>query len=89
MIISKRCRRAAITLHINNHQIEKVNSIEYLGITIDSKRNWSEQIKKKIESTLSTACGIMSKLRHFVSFECLKSYYYGKVYSCLQYAVLA
>ena len=31
----------------------------------------------------------MSKLRHFVNFDCLKSFYYAKVYSYLQYAVLA
>ena len=31
----------------------------------------------------------MSKLRHFVTFDCLKSYYFAKVYSCLQYAILA
>ena len=31
----------------------------------------------------------MSKLRHYVPYECLKSYYYAKVYSILQYAVLA
>ena len=31
----------------------------------------------------------MSKLRHYVPYECLKSYYYGKVHFCLQYAVLA
>ena len=31
----------------------------------------------------------MSRLRHYVNFECLKSYYYAKVYSCLQYAILA
>ena len=88
MIISKRGRNAAINLSINDHQIEQVDSIEYLGITIDSKLNWNKQIKY-VESTLSTACGIMSKLRHFVPYDCLRSYYYGKVYSCLQYAVLA
>ena len=88
MIINKNGRNSSINIYINNHQIEKVDSMEYLGITIDSKLNWSKQIKN-IESTLSTACGIMSKLRHYVPYECLRSYYYGKVYSCLQYAVLA
>ena len=88
MIINKSGRNSSINIYINNHQIEKVDSMEYLGITIDSKLNWSKQIKN-IESTLSTACGIMSKLRHYVPYECLRSYYYGKVYSCLQYAVLA
>ena len=88
MIISKNGRNAAINIYINRHQIEQVSVIDYLGITIDSKLCWSSQIKR-IESTLSTARGIISKLRHFVNFDCLKSYYFAKVYSKLQYAVLA
>jgi len=31
----------------------------------------------------------MSRLRHYVTFDCLKSFYYAKVYSSLQYAILA
>ena len=33
--------------------------------------------------------GFICKLRHYVSFDCLKSFYYAKVYSKLQYAILA
>ena len=72
LIITKKGRNASINIHINNHAIEQVDSIEYLGITIDSKLSWNEHIKY-LESTLSTANGIMSKLRHYVPFDCLKS----------------
>ena len=78
MVISKRGRSAAMNIRINHHQIEQVNTIEYLGITIDSKLSWDCQIKK-LEASLATANGIMSRLRHYVNFECLKSYYYAKV----------
>ena len=88
MVITKQGRNAAMNIYINNHQIEQVKSIEYLGITIDSKLEWGDQIKK-LESSLSTASGIMSKLRHYVTYDCLKSYYYAKVFSSLQYAILA
>ena len=46
MIISKNGRSAAINIHLNGHLIEQVNSIEYLGITIDSSLNWKCQLKK-------------------------------------------
>ena len=88
MIISKNGRSAAINIHLNGHLIEQVNSIEYLGITIDSSLNWKCQLKK-VEANLSQASGIISKMRHYVNFNCLKSFYYAKVYSYLQYAVLA
>ena len=42
-----------------------------------------------MESDLSVASGIMSKLRYYVDFDSLKSYYYAKVYSSLQYGILA
>ena len=70
MVITKRGCCAAMNIYINNHQIEQVKSIDYLGITIDSKLEWDVQLKK-LETSLSTACGIMSKL-HFVTFDCLK-----------------
>ena len=88
MIISKTGRISSMNIAINGHQIEQVNRIDYLGIIINSKLMWDDHIKK-LETSLSTACGVMAKLRHFVSFDCLKSYYFAKVYSCLQYAILA
>ena len=33
--------------------------------------------------------GFICKLRHYLSFDCLKSFYYAKIYSKLQYAILA
>ena len=88
MVISKNGRNAALNIYINRHQIEQVSSMKYLGITIDSNLNWKCQIKN-VETKLSQACGIISKMRHFVNFSCLKSFYYAKVFSSLQYAVLA
>ena len=88
MIVSKKGKNAAINLQFNKRQIEQVKSIKYLGIMIDSKLTWDVHIKN-LESTLSTASGIISKLRYLVDFDCLKSYYFAKVYSCLQYGILA
>ena len=88
MVIEKNNTRSAMNIYINGHQIERVKSIKYLGLHIDDKLTWSSQLKL-LETRLSQASGIMSKLRHFVNFDCLKSFYYAKVYSYLQYAVLA
>ena len=88
MVISKRGRSAALNIRLNNHVIEQVNSIVYLGLTIDSKLSWDSHIKQ-LETDLSVASGIMSKLRYYVDFDSLKSYYYAKVYSSLQYGILS
>ena len=50
--------------------------------------SWSDQLKS-IETKLSRASGVISKLRHYVDYNCLRSFYFAKVYSYLQYAVLA
>ena len=88
MVITKNGRYASMNIHINGHQIEQVNSMKYLGITIDASLNWREQIKI-VEGNLSQASGIISKMRHYVNFTCLKAFYYAKVFSYLQYAILA
>ena len=44
LIITKKCRSTSINIHINNYSIEQVDSIEYLGITIDSKLSWNKHI---------------------------------------------
>ena len=69
MVINKRGGNCNLNVRIKNELIEKVYSIEYLGITIDSNLSWNEHIKQ-LESSLSTASGIISKLRHYVSFDC-------------------
>ena len=88
MIINKNNARSSMNIFINGYQIEKVNTIKYLGLNIDDKLSWSHQVKY-LETQLSQASGIISKLRHYVNFDCLKSYYYAKVFSYLQYAILA
>ena len=74
MVINKRGGNCNLNVRINNELIEQVYSIEYLGITIDSDLSWNEHINQ-LESSLSTAPRIISELRHYVSCECLKSYY--------------
>ena len=45
MVLSKRGRLAALNIRLNNHEIEQVNSMVYLGLTFDSKLSWDSHIK--------------------------------------------
>ena len=65
MVVSKKGVNGAMNIRINNYQIEQVDSIEFLGVIIDSKLSWNQHIKQ-LESSLSTTFEIMSKIRHFV-----------------------
>ena len=75
-------------LYINNHKIEKVDAINYLGVIIDKQFNWKSHIKH-LEPKLSQACGMMYRLRNFVNIKCLFTFQYSNVYSHLIYAVLS
>ena len=77
-----------VHISIDGNIIERVNSFKYLGIEIDSDLKWSTHIRS-LESEISRTSAFICKLRHFVDFDCLKSFYFAKVYSKLQYAIVA
>ena len=87
-MINKSNSRLNINIYINNHKIEQVYQIKYLGVIIDCKLQWKEHIKS-VENKIAKSCGLISKIRHYVDQESLRKLYYAHVYSHLQYAVLA
>ena len=52
-------------LTMGNHVIERTGSYKYLGVVFDEKLNWKLHIDK-LCSKLSTVCGVISKLRHYL-----------------------
>ena len=88
MLVHSKRSNLAFNLYINNNKISQINSYEYLGVTIDDKLKWVNQIKF-IETKLSQACGAISRIRPFVDQVCLRALYFGHAYTYLQYAILA
>ena len=76
------------SINIDGNVIDRIDSFKYLGIEIDDNLSWKTHIKS-LESDLSRASAFICKLRHYISFDCLKSFYFTKVYSKIQYAILA
>ena len=69
------------------HQIEQTDNYKYLGIMVDNKLNWKLQIKS-ICSKLSSVCGVISKVRHYLDKKALMLIYNSLFDSRLRYAVL-
>ena len=61
MLVHSKRSNLAFNLYINNNKINKVTSYEYLGVTIDDKLKWTNQIKF-IETKLSQACGAITRV---------------------------
>ena len=65
------------SLTMGGNSIEKTDSYKYLGITIDQKLNWKSHIKE-LRAKLSSVCGVLSKVRHYLDRKSLM-----KIYTCL------
>lgn len=70
----------------NNVPIENVDSIKYLGITIDSKLNWKEHINN-IQKSVSPVLGLIRKFSFFLPISALKKIYFSLVHSRFQYLI--
>ena len=76
-----------INLTINNEKLKIVNMAKYLGVIIDNKLNWNEQIKA-MNLKLSKGIGLLSKIRHFVPKPVLRSLYYAFINPHVDYNLL-
>ena len=75
-------------LFMGDHEIERTDNYKYLGILIDDKLSWDFQVKK-LCSKLSSICGVLSKVRHYLDRESLMLIYNSLFDSHLRYGILA
>ena len=75
-------------LHMGVHEIEKTDNYTYLGVVIDDKLNWKLQISK-LCSKLSSVCGVISKVRHYLDRPSLMLIYHSLFDSRLRYGILS
>lgn len=73
------------TYKINNHTIEKVNSVRDLGVLLDHKLTFSTHIEYIINRAYKNLGFIMRVTAPFKSTSCLKILYYAYIRSVLEY----
>ena len=74
------------SVKIGNTAIAAANSIKYLGVLFDDKLSWDKRIQHVI-SKLSSAIGILHKLKFYAPPSLLEKVCYGIVYPHLSYAI--
>ena len=67
--------------------IEKCYTAKYLGVILDKNLNWKAHVKY-IQKKLSSAVGIIAKLRHYFNYKNLSSISYAFFYSHILYGIL-
>ena len=75
-----------IKLVLNGVELVKTNCVKYLGVLIDDRLKWRDQIKSVYNSVMKYV-GIFYKLRYKLSQACLKNLYFATVYPSLQYGI--
>lgn len=71
----------------NNTIVEKVNEINFLGVTIDAHLNWKSHILK-INNKISSYCYALSILIETTSVEVARAAYFGHIYPLLTYGII-
>ena len=69
-------------------QINRVNSIQYLGMLLDEHLYWHEHVDQ-ICASLVKYFGIFNHIKNFVSLRISKQLYYAFIYSRIQYGIEA
>ena len=87
-ISNKKKIKKKLDLKINGKQLESCDSYKYLGVIFDRNLSWKPHIDY-ISGKISKACGALSKIRHSVDIDTLKTVYYAIVHSYLRYGIIA
>ena len=75
-------------LHFGGHKLSNTDCVKYLGIFIENRITWKEQVCHVVKK-LANAARILSKMRHYVNKKTLVRLYYSFAYSYHKYGILA
>jgi len=76
-----------LPITINNHELERVRTIKFLGVIFYDKLTWSDHINQ-ISNKVAKSIGIINKIKHSLSKNTLTMLYYSLVYPYLTYCGL-
>lgn len=76
-----------IKIKLNNNDLELVNSSTFLGVTLDSKLQWTNHIEKLV-SKLGSAVFAIRKIRNLTDVATARLVYYAYFHSIMSYGVL-
>ena len=75
-------------LCINNNQIQRSESIKFLGVFLDENLTWKDHIKY-IENKIEKNIGILYRSKAYLNNKCLLYLYYSYIHSYISYANIA
>ena len=67
------------SIQMDGCELNRINSIKYLGVIIDHKLNWCEHITY-VKNKISKGVGIIYKARRYLNKKSLLTLYYAFIY---------
>ena len=77
-----------LQIKMGNSNLERVNTMKYLGVILDDKMTWNSHIDY-IRKKLASASGMISNLKYYVDVQTLIKIYHALLKSKLQYGILS
>ena len=84
---NKRVEDGCFELKMGNHILDRTKTYKYLGLIVDEKFSWEDQINK-VCSKLSQVAGVIFKTRTLLSKKALMLIYHSLVGNKLRYALI-
>ena len=78
--------KSLLSAKIENQEIELANCAKYLGILIDNKMSYKNQISA-VSKKINNRNSILYKLRHFIPDKDIKNVYYAHIHSHINYGI--
>ena len=84
LVFGKRNIQESLLVRLNNVSVPIVESVGFLGISLDSCLSWENHIEK-LNLKLNSACAVIRRLRDVVSLNCIRIYYLAHIQSIINY----
>ena len=75
-------------IKMGESSLERVKSIKYLGVMLDDQLSWNSHVQY-LNKKLSSACGILGKIKYYVDVPTLMKIYHALFKSRKQYAIIS
>jgi hypothetical protein len=71
----------------DNYFISDINSVKFLGLTIDTSLTWEHHINKII-AKINSVCFVLKSIKTIVSQKTIRMIYFAHAYSVMNYGII-
>lgn len=86
MLVTNKKNVKSMKVVMDGKEIKRKSCIKYLGVIMDDKLSWKQQIQKQC-CNLARGSGAMCRIKYYVNQQTLRMVYFALIYSHLQYCI--